>query len=534
MFGIADLLQYVKAKDSLPSSLATALATQLEQTIRKNGFDDLPFPWKVAATGLLSSQQQEELAKVYPSFKVFTQSYNHDSAREEVQRFMKRIPDLEHFILKLKADHVAVTLTDEVVRYMDNVMDASGRATTRKILATSAKMTLLHQAAFNGESSDIETQLRTVPVDTFAPPQAWTPLHSAVLGKELKAVKRLIKAGANINAQLKGDSRWTLTPLILAVVVDAVEIAKYLLSLPGINVWARDSGYFSYTAAHYAAELLSDGVMLGCLIKHDSSLVEAKDVRRRTPIHRACLRGHVQNVKLLVKAGADIESRDLGESTPLHRAYAAAGGLQGLQHVENPADRVGERVQIHEHTMAPNFRSILGSFMPPSTMSTLELPPEMLAGYKSLIKETPKGHAAFVQIWKSYSTSMDQLYDQMASTIELASASEPLPHIWWHKDRQSIEINVHQFMERRERRQEIGAAAVAKGQKGVTYLPPGPGREAVYFLLSQGASPTAINRAGYAPEGFAYRPTDLEWSMALSFAETAQYEPKARFCTLEW
>jgi ankyrin repeat protein len=54
------------------------------------------------------------------------------------------------------------------------------------------------------------------------------------------------------------------------------------------------------------------------------AVVNAKDWRDRTPLHWACLFGHVQVVKELLEHGADIEAIDNGDMSPLD--WASMGG----------------------------------------------------------------------------------------------------------------------------------------------------------------------------------------------------------------
>ena len=47
-----------------------------------------------------------------------------------------------------------------------------------------------------------------------------------------------------------------------------------------------------------------------------------KDIQDMTPLHTAVCQSHVEIVKLLIKAGADLRSVDDELSTPLHEAAA--------------------------------------------------------------------------------------------------------------------------------------------------------------------------------------------------------------------
>ena len=48
--------------------------------------------------------------------------------------------------------------------------------------------------------------------------------------------------------------------------------------------------------------------------------VDAIDVNQYTPLHRACVNGHMKLAMALVDRGADIHARDIDQRTPLHAA----------------------------------------------------------------------------------------------------------------------------------------------------------------------------------------------------------------------
>ena len=71
-----------------------------------------------------------------------------------------------------------------------------------------------------------------------------------------------------------------------------------------------------------------DVAALRQLVKLDTSLVTTRDKDGSTPLHCASWKGHLEAVRLLLDAGADIEARSQNDhygDTPLH---AAAHGNQ--------------------------------------------------------------------------------------------------------------------------------------------------------------------------------------------------------------
>ena len=60
-----------------------------------------------------------------------------------------------------------------------------------------------------------------------------------------------------------------------------------------------------------------------------SNLLDAcKDGAQRTPLHHACINGHMELAMALVDSGADIHARDVTQYTPLH--YACINGHMEL------------------------------------------------------------------------------------------------------------------------------------------------------------------------------------------------------------
>lgn len=73
---------------------------------------------------------------------------------------------------------------------------------------------------------------------------------------------------------------------------------------------------------------------LDLLCKHyGSEIVKLKDVRNRTPLHVASLRGHTECAKYLLKQGAEINCQDDEGRTPLLSA-ASNGQTQVIGEVD--------------------------------------------------------------------------------------------------------------------------------------------------------------------------------------------------------
>jgi ankyrin repeat protein len=106
-----------------------------------------------------------------------------------------------------------------------------------------------------------------------------TLLHGACLRDCMQSVRYLLDEGADIN---DNDNVYKITPLMLAL-----QGKKF----------------------HIAQELIEKGADIHKPNNHNS-----------TPLHEACLKGHLETVRKLIKYGANINKPDECGSTPLHKA----------------------------------------------------------------------------------------------------------------------------------------------------------------------------------------------------------------------
>lgn len=98
------------------------------------------------------------------------------------------------------------------------------------------KITPLHSAAFHGQIAELKKLIAAgAPVN--APDfYGWTPLHDAVISGHTEAVELLIAASANVNAQ---DNEEQYTPLHEAIRMNYPAIQKILLQA-GADVTLKD------------------------------------------------------------------------------------------------------------------------------------------------------------------------------------------------------------------------------------------------------------------------------------------------------
>jgi hypothetical protein len=145
----------------------------------------------------------------------------------------------------------------------------------------------------------------------------WSPLHEAVLLGRVHCVKELLKQGANVNKiSEKGG-----TPLTLLMMIGSRsrEILILLLS-NNADPWIPNNAMYRTAPVHSAAESWPEALKI--LLEKDPQLVLARDSTMATPLQLAATAGNVQNIRLLLQYGSDINSVDIDGATPLHNCWA--------------------------------------------------------------------------------------------------------------------------------------------------------------------------------------------------------------------
>ncbi len=80
---------------------------------------------------------------------------------------------------------------------------------------------------------------------------------------------------------------------------------------------------------------------LTTLLEGDQDLLESRDSDGSTALHHACWKGHLEAVRFLVQAGADLQVRNTNDhcgTTPLHAATHANQAAIALLSIEAGAD----------------------------------------------------------------------------------------------------------------------------------------------------------------------------------------------------
>lgn len=184
----------------------------------------------------------------------------------------------------------------------------------------------LHIAAEKNYVDVVEALLAAgVDVNIRSEKQKLTPLISAACCGSSEAVKALLKAKADIDAQSSTGN----TALMLAIDRGKIEVALALIE-GGANLEIK--GQKGWTALHNAASGGDKGYkeVAEGLIKHHAS-VDALSETLLTPLHEAAGKSLVDLVRLLVDAGADVNARDKFSNTPLRMCASNAQSFATLE-----------------------------------------------------------------------------------------------------------------------------------------------------------------------------------------------------------
>ena len=147
-----------------------------------------------------------------------------------------------------------------------------------------------------------------------------TLLFMAVLGSQVEMIRKLLRAGANVNTRDKEGQTALLAALDSPLTVPGItELVVQLLLDAGADIHAPDN--YGRTALHVAAENSNSSIIH--LLLDAGADIHAPDKDGRTALHVAAENRNSSIIHLLLDAGADIEAKDNRGRTTLHLAPSA-------------------------------------------------------------------------------------------------------------------------------------------------------------------------------------------------------------------
>ena len=162
---------------------------------------------------------------------------------------------------------------------------------------------LLHLMLESGAKQDLDGAIDEVDQ---------SPLHLVTLLNYPERAKILLQYGANPEGRPRGDFRDTRTPLMTACWNKDSTVVPVLLEA-GANVNARDEN--GRTALHVSAT--RDSKSTEILLDHGADVNAVTTDRNALPLHCAVRGDHVEQMRLLLLRGSELEVKDARERTPL-------------------------------------------------------------------------------------------------------------------------------------------------------------------------------------------------------------------------
>jgi len=170
-----------------------------------------------------------------------------------------------------------------------------------------------------------------------------TRLHEAIVKTaSVREIDSLVSEGVDVNQA--DEFRDGKTPLHLAALSHNVNVVKRLLEA-GAEIDAKDRK--RHTALHDAALRGNVDIMLELLKVHGVEK-NAVDVNRETPLHFATANGRISAVKLLKNAGSDLSIRNKRGLTAQEMARNDRLHLESIRNFPGKQQRVAELEEVEE------------------------------------------------------------------------------------------------------------------------------------------------------------------------------------------
>ncbi|TEY73182.1 hypothetical protein BOTCAL_0082g00330 [Botryotinia calthae] len=223
------------------------------------------------------------------------------------------------------------------------------------------------------------------------------PLHLSVIGGHPLTTKALLdgenwKGTSDKKAAMRRDIAKSSAVLALATKSNFKKIVRLLVDA-GVDINWKDANSNDETALHIAArtghEECADILIQGTVDqKADFELTEK--VYSWTPLHVACVDGHLAIVELLISAGADLSKADAGGWTA--REHAALRGhmdiAERLAEVESERGNSGSEKSAESGSSSPPNHSSIETFRSQSTNSPRVTEPVKTFGHRYLTNES--------------------------------------------------------------------------------------------------------------------------------------------------
>eukprot|EP01102_Stenamoeba_stenopodia_P003992 TRINITY_DN14124_c0_g1_i1.p1 TRINITY_DN14124_c0_g1~~TRINITY_DN14124_c0_g1_i1.p1 ORF type:complete len:948 (-),score=229.86 TRINITY_DN14124_c0_g1_i1:61-2904(-) len=174
------------------------------------------------------------------------------------------------------------------------------------------------------------------------------PLHTAAVGNDTAAIKRMLTTQSKYDVNQQDDEGWT--PFHYAAYRGNIEACKALASVPSINLGLKTIN--GDTCLHFLAKcglIVTDPnnedeknmvTFMTLLLENNGgeALLSHQNKRGDTPLHIACLHGYEQVCKTFIAKKASPNTRNVHGETPLIYAIMA-GRIQLVKYIiENGGD----------------------------------------------------------------------------------------------------------------------------------------------------------------------------------------------------
>ncbi|XP_074600327.1 multiple ankyrin repeats single KH domain isoform X2 [Brevipalpus obovatus] len=241
--------------------------------------------------------------------------------------------------------------------------------------------------------------------------EGYTPLMEAAREGQEEVVALLLSQGADINAQTEETQETALT---LACCSNSLEVAEYLIKA-GADIEAGANTPLMEAAQEGHIELVRHLIAAG-------ANVNAVTTSGETALMYACENGHTNVAETLIDAGADLEHEAEGGRTPVMKA-ARAGHLCTVQFLVSRGANINKATSNSDHTplslaCAGGHKSSVEYLLSQGADPTLRLKDNSTM----LIEAARGGHTKVVQLLIDYpnrGSSRSPLPDEAVSSHHL-------------------------------------------------------------------------------------------------------------------